>query len=41
MKTGDKIVYCGSEWTIIEVEEDTVHVVDASGNGLAILKSIL
>jgi hypothetical protein len=37
MSIGDKIIYNGIEYTIWEIDNDTLHLVDECGNGIAIL----
>ena len=37
MKIGDIIIYNGVEYTILEVDNDTIHLIDEQGNGIAIL----
>lgn len=39
MKVGDKINYNGVEYTIWEIEDDTLHLIDSENNGIAILKT--
>jgi hypothetical protein len=38
MKIGDKYFYEGIEYTILEIEENTLHLIDANGNGICIIK---
>lgn len=37
MKEGDKIIYKEIEWTILLIENSTVHLIDNNNNGIAVL----
>lgn len=41
MKEGDKINYKEVEWTVFLIENETVHLIDVNGYGIAILKTEL
>lgn len=37
MNKGEKIIYNGIEYTIWEIEETCVHLIDEAGNGICVL----